>query len=498
MKSKYLIITIITALLTFNSCSDWLDVNPRSEIKETVLLLSESGYKNALNGAYIMMAQSDLYGKNTTMYLPEILSRTWTIPATNTDVMYQLANFDYASSKVESLISTVWLNYFKVIAQLNNILKNFENTDISFSYNNDKFVKGEALGLRAFLHLDILRYFGPVPDENVNSSELAIPYVTEMTKDPDKLVSISYSEVLSNIEKDLNEAERLLEIDPIKVHPNTNLNRPERKQIYPELPDDTWHYYRQVRFNYYAVLATKARFYHWTGKKELAVTYAKKVIEAVNTDNTPKFPLVTEATYSIQPNDGALTMFNEQIFGIHNPDLQSIVNPLFASSTSTLTQTLAYLRTAFETTINANDVRYGTNRYWETRTYSGSRTINHYRKYTGNDLVPTANQAPLIRMAEMYFIVIENVSPAEALPYFSTFRIARALDASIEAPSMADETTVLSRLEKEYRKDFLGEGQMFFFYKKHKYERFTWPANFTLPAIESYVIPKPKGQISFE
>jgi hypothetical protein len=497
MKSKYLIILIISTLFTFNSCNDWLDVSPRSEIKETVLLLSESGYKNALNGAYIMMASSDLYSKNTTMYLPEVLSRTWTIPTTTTDVMNRLANFDYTNSNVESLISTVWLNYFKVIAQLNNILKNFETTDISFSYNNDKFIKGEALGLRAFLHLDILRYFGPVPDENINSSELAIPYVTEMTKDPNKLVSVSYSEVLANIEKDLNEAERLLENDPVTLHTNTNLNNPARKQIYPELPDDTWQYYRQVRFNYYAVLATKARFYHWTGKKEQAVTYAKKVIEAVNTNGTPKFPLATEASYT-SSNDGPLTMFSEQIFGIHNPDLQSIVNPLFATSTSTFTQTTAYLSTGFERTINVNDVRYGTNRYWETRSYAGlAAGVNHFRKYTGTDLIPTANLVPLIRMAEMYFIVIENVSPAEALPYFSTFRIARAMDASIEAPSMADETTVRSRLEKEYRKDFFGEGQMFFFYKKHKYEQFIWPTNITvLPDV--YVIPKPKGQISFE
>ena len=48
---------------------------------------------------------------------------------------------------------------------------------------------GEAYGLRAFLHLEVLRLFGPVPKE-ASDADIAIPYVTEFTKDPTRTVSL--------------------------------------------------------------------------------------------------------------------------------------------------------------------------------------------------------------------------------------------------------------------------------------------------------------------
>ena len=65
------------------------------------------------------------------------------------------------------------------------------------------------------------------------------------------------------LEKDLNEAETLLE-------------EVEKKGI-----DDDYFTYRQNRMNYWAVMAVKARFYLWIQNKEKAAEYAKKVIDGV-------------------------------------------------------------------------------------------------------------------------------------------------------------------------------------------------------------------------
>jgi hypothetical protein len=482
---------MIGALSAMNACSDWLDVSPRSEIRESLLFESEDGYKSALTGAYILIAQSKLYGENTSMLFPEALSRHWTATSLSDNRLYRISGFDYTNSEVETIIKDIWLNYYKVIAQLNNILVNLEQHKMDFSYNNDKLIKGEALGLRAFLHLEVLRYFGPVPDL-ASQGDLAVPYTTEMTEDPNKLVSIPYSQVLTAIEKDLDEAEKLLEIDPIIFNPNSLLNNPNSAGEHA--PEDPWQRYRQSRFNYYAVLGAKARFYHWIGNKAKATEYAKQVVEAVNEDGSKKFPLATEASYS--GYDATMVMFSEHLFGVHNPDLQSIIEPLFKNESSILTQTAVLLNTAYETSVNANDIRRPA-RYWEEKTYQSSRRMNHFRKYSGTDQIPYNNLVPLIRSAEMYLILIEDLPVEEAKPYFSDFRIARAMDVSIEAPSTTDEIAILNRLEKEYRKEFYGEGQMFFFYKKHNYERYTWPAAFTVPA-GGYVIPKPKEQIAFE
>jgi hypothetical protein len=375
---------------------------------------------------------------------------------------------------------------------LNNILENIDNSGVKFNYNNDKLIKGEAIGLRAFLHLELLRLFGPVPDI-AQSNDIAIPYVTELTKDPNKLISISYDKVLEWIEKDLDTAEKLLlESDPLLHNSNVLLNR--TSPYGDNYPKDSWQLFRQSRFNYYAVLGTKARFYHWTGKKTQAVEYAQKVIEAVNDDDSPKFKLADEAYYS--GSDRNMVMYCEHLFGVQNSDLQTIINYLFKTAGAELTQTSENLNIAYETSVNPNDIRRPS-RYWVQKSTLGTQLTNHFLKYSGSDDVPTNNRVPLLRLAELYFIVIEDLSLEEAKPYFSDFRIARALDISIEESSLIDESARLSRLEKEYRKEFYGEGQMFFFYKKHNYESFTWPVTFTVPA-EGYVIPKPKDQLKFE
>ena len=137
-----------------------------------------------------------------------------------------------------------------------------------------------------------------------------------------------------------------------------------------------------------------------------------------------------------------------------------------------------------------------THPYWEPEIYP-NQTINHFRKYTGNSRISSVNRVPLLRLAEMYLILIENLPLTEAAPYFSAFRIARSMDISTEASSMADEPSRMDRVEKEYRKDFFGEGQMFFFYKRHNYSVYTWPNTHILPA-NPYVVPRPKDQIKFE
>jgi hypothetical protein len=265
--------------------------------------------------------------------------------------------------------------------------------------------------------------------------------------------------------------------------------------------NESWHYYRQLRFNFYACWGTKARFYQWTGNSQKASEYAKKVVEAQNSDGTSKFTL-TKATDITPPGRAGLTFYNEQLFGIHNPDLQRIVEPLFKNSAATtLWQTELYMNSCYESAINPEDIRYKTTanptRYWEQETYSNGVTINHFRKYTGNNMISSNNRVPLLRLSEMYLILIEHLPLAEATPLFSTYRIARSMDISTEQSSLTDEPARKNRVEKEYRKDFFGEGQMFYFYKRNNFNAFTWPANFVLPA-NPYVVPKPKDQIKFE
>lgn len=489
MKRRYLIFVFL--LLACIGCNDWLDVRPRNEMKEETLYATEDGFKNALTGVYILMAESDLYGKNASMYIPEMLARHWTLPVDKTKLNYHLANYDYSNTDVESVFDALWKKYYKCIVHLNNILGNLEKSDVAFTCGNKQLIKGEALGLRAFLHLELLRLFGPIPEENIGDAP-AIPYAEEMTKDPAKLQTLNYREVCGKIIRDLDAAEKELEKDPIITGTVYNLNHPS--QDWEGKPEDDWQFYRQVRFNYYAVKGAKARFYHWIGDAENAVKCAKEVVEAKNDSGLSKFELASESTMA----SNTLVFLNEHLFGVHNPDLQTIVQSLYKDENPQFTQTVKNIDAAYEVGVHPLDIRYkkDANRYWEEKQYQNSSKCNHFRKYTGNDDYTYENIVPLLRLAEMYLILIEDLSLEQGLSYFKTYRISRGLDVALDE-SLHNTNDVRLRLEKEYRKEFYGEGQMFFFYKKHNYTAYTWPAALTLPG-SVYNIPIPDSQRVFD
>ena len=487
MKKIIFYTTIILTALGLQSCDKFLDVNPRQNVKQDVLFSTEDGYKSAVNGIYIRMATSTLYGRNMTMYTPELLMRSWILPLDVTSTMYRLSNWDFDYKEIDDHINSIWLNYYNCIVQINNILGALENPVPQFQYNNDKFIEGEALGLRAFLHLDVLRFWGPSPT-NVSGSDRAIPYVTEFTKDPNKLLSKTWSEVIREIENDLNKAEALLkDIDPIITWSNAYLNSPGSGAV-----GDDWHYYRQNRFNYYAVLATKARFYNWIGDKAKAAEYAEMVIN----NGGARFPLTREPDV-IASSTSNLIFYSENIFAVHNPNHQSIIQNLFRGVNATLYQTRARVNELYEGGISSMDVRR-IDRYWKETTYPNSVIINHFLKFTGSDNINTKNMVPLIRMAEMYLILVENTPLEEANTWFNLLRNARSMDASLDN-SLTDDLARDSRLEKEYRKEFFGEGQFFFYAKKRGITVITWPSRFELPdGVESYKLPRPKSQTDFE
>lgn len=492
IKKWYLGIFMLLSLLG-SGCSDWLDVRPRNEMKEVDMYANEGGFKSALTGAYIQLADGNLYGRYASMYIPEMLAQHWAISTDQTSFIYNICAFNYTHTDVENTIELLWKKYYQCIVHLNNILSNLESTGVTFTNGNKELIKGEALGLRGFLHLELLRLFGPIPGVDGVNNLQAIPYQEEMTKNPGKLQTITFGKVCEKIIRDLNAAEEALSKDPILFSSNMQLNSPTLS--WDGKPQDEWQFFRQVRFNYYAVKGAKARFYHWIGDKENAVKNAKVIIEAENEDGSAKFGLTTEMTYASAATAN-LVMKSEHMFGVHNPKHQSIVQPLFKDELASLTQTVTNINSAYESNLHPDDIRNKAKRYWEEQTYQNSKKVNHFRKYTGSDTYKALNVVPLLRLSEMYLIMVEDLPLAGIGEYFKTYRIARNLDISLDN-SLQTEQDVLDRMEKEYRKEFFGEGQMWFFYKKHDFKTFTWPRSKTVP-VGAYVLPIPKSQSVFD
>ena len=47
---KHIVLSFLIGLLVLSSCSDWLDIQPKTEVKEDKMFETESGFKDALIG----------------------------------------------------------------------------------------------------------------------------------------------------------------------------------------------------------------------------------------------------------------------------------------------------------------------------------------------------------------------------------------------------------------------------------------------------------------
>lgn len=160
MKKIYL--TVISLAFLLASCNKWLDINPELEIRNDDMYSMEQGFMDVLTGAYIRMATPSLYGCNTTVRLPELMANHWSVASTSTGTVEDyVTRFDFTQSSTKSLLETIWLQYYQVIVNLNALLAEIEDKKDLFTDGNYELIKGEALGLRAFLHFEVYRMFSP-------------------------------------------------------------------------------------------------------------------------------------------------------------------------------------------------------------------------------------------------------------------------------------------------------------------------------------------------
>lgn len=241
-----------------------------------------------------------------------------------------------------------------------------------------------------------------------------------------------------------------------------------------------------------------ARAYLWSGNTQKAGEYARTVIEKVSDKNTPLFPLI-DADYMEANSD---RMFSpEVLFSLYNTSRPDVVYKALFVPTLATTRILTMagdLATGRvnETYDDKNDYRY---RMWES-TVENNREVTYFIKYM--DETRTGAEAyrymiPLIRMSELYLIAAEcetNVQTALD-KYFNPLRFSR--NCVNQNASSAEELKSLIRAE--YVREFIGEGQLFFYYKRNALQHI--PDGGTVNSIknislDSYVFPLPDSETS--
>lgn len=450
MKTKILL--LIFCVLALAACSDWLDVKPKTNVEEDELFCREQGFKEALTGVYIKMAIPELYGRALTYGFLDVLAQRYSVDPSNAQDYTLQEWYEFPSKKTESYTVSFWDNHYNLIANLNNLLVNIDKRrEVITTSGYYEIIKGEALGLRSFLYFDLLRMFGPIHKNNPSAK--SIPYRTQFNRDVAK--AISSKDLLDSLVVSLTTAEKLLEKDPM----NINFSEEEEDEV------DQFLASRFKRMNKYAVKAELARVYLYMQDKVNAMKYANEVIDATTSENKKQFMLITD-------NSVDRIFSTELIFSLSMDEstFEKRVNEDFIAAQWGLYYVKDRNRVyqLFDTDIDgANDIRMKEGQGFSLG-INGSYTL----KFNQSQLFSTAitNTMPLIRLPEMYYILAECTDDLkESAKNLSTVRAARALE-DLAPFANANEKQVA--IEKEYRKEFYGEGQLWYFYKRNAYSTF--------------------------
>ena len=246
-KRLYTGILSVMILLFATSCEKWLDVEPRTKVKSEVLLQSEQGYKDALLGAYTLMTPESLYGRELSFGFFDALAKFYEPTATDYKDLINSSNDAklYSYTAVKPRVDQFWNGLYNIQANVNNILDHIDADKAIFTGDNYSIIKGEALALRAFIHLELFKMFAA--NDAVSLTQPAIPYVTTLSTKITK--SSTGEQVLSYVIQDLTDAATYLQKDPI--------TKGQKKSTDAFLND------RNLRLNYYAVKGLQARAYLW-------------------------------------------------------------------------------------------------------------------------------------------------------------------------------------------------------------------------------------------
>ena len=487
MKTCKNILLSALVLFSFSSCSDWFEVQPENEIAKEDLFASYDGYRTALNGIYRNLSDASLYGNNLSFGFISLLGQNYDVPAyiLPYDVSGNIVNYEYDNANVKSITQAVWEKAFNTVANCNLLIQNAEQREANFfdeGENERNVIIGEAKGLRAFVHFDLLRLFAPAPVTGDDASY--IPYVSSyLTSHP---VHLPTSVVLDSIINDLQEAQRLLADNDTLV--NVKMMQSVNYRFEGNYNGGGVFAYRGTRMNYVAVNALLARVYLYKGDKATAYKYAR---EAYRFYSEKKWYSFTSESNLSNTNveyrrcklyeDILLAFYNTNIYDIY----ESWLTTHFYWATNHLP--IKNRTDLFEG--DETDFRY---RYM---LHSGGYSLKWVRVSDANALWYITDQYPLlpvIRMSEVFYIMCEYLADnnlMEAITLLNTLRIARG--ASQLSMSLTKDE-FLTCLYNDATREFIAEGQTFYLYKR--LNKSMYNGAYPIEMTGKYVVPLPDSE----
>ena len=409
---KYFLIPILTGLLLTVSCSDQLDRLPVDSLVEASAFQTVSDLQNGINGALGNLNPDNMIAFNA------IFTDNCRVGVDNGGQQLSLLNQQLNSNGGDQ---GLWTNRYNVLNGLNRVLAAAESITPGqgegAAYNN---VRGMALALRGYLHLELLSYYG---FDMLDPSSLGVIYQNAVLTDGTAERNTT-GEVFTLIEEDLAAAAGLLT--------NTDINFPTADFI----------------------TFTRARAALYSGNYGAAVTLASSLIS--------KYPLANPAQYAAMFGGDADT--SEVIWKFDNVQgaNNSIAgNFIFTGTGGDFIEASSELFNAYDVVsdIRRDIVMIPSVAPAATAT---SVTIN---KYPANADANYINDFKVMRVSEMYLVRAEayarQASPNLPAAASSVQAIRTARASAVVTPAYANATEAIQDIINERRLELAFEGHRY-------------------------------------
>ncbi|MFC6997865.1 RagB/SusD family nutrient uptake outer membrane protein [Rufibacter roseus] len=353
MKKQFYILFLSAGLSVFSSCSDVLDVEPTTSIEFEGAITDARSADRALQGVYSAFQVEDYYGLSY-LYYQGLYADNITFVGTFTT---HLEVADRRINPTNLQIANTWAAIYSAIGRANVVIQAVEGLETIDGDEKNRII-GEAKFLRALAYFDLVKVFGGVPI--VTTPTLV---ASEINYGERKSVDEVYSQIVG----DLQDAEtRLTGFGDVN---------------YPFGASE------------YAASALLARVYLQRGMNAEARSKANDVITNGPYELAPNYADIFTGTGMSAPT-------NESIFELaFNRDDP---NALATSSNPSTPGQKFYVSTNLYNVFEASGAQ-GDERFAASVQMQGTR--RRIVKYS--DVVQSADNVPVIRLAEMYLIRAE-------------------------------------------------------------------------------------------
>lgn len=492
MKKIMLILGCWAPLTLLLSCSDWLNVQPKAEIKLDVMFETEQGVKDALIGCYTLMSDDALYGAELTCRFLDVLGQQYALLGSTASRYDDAAHYIYTEDVAEGIINGIWSGQYNVIANINALIEGIENSREVLLPTFYALSKAEAYSLRAFVYLDLVRLFtwGNLSERKDKLEELAIPYAKIYNKEI--VPQETLGNVLKYIHEDLEVALGLFEAyDPIS-------KTGTRPDDYISMDKDNfyvWRTSRMFRMNLKGAMATRMRLNLWEGNYGAAKEDANYLIKLGH-------GFVKSMDWEEDERD--LTFSDEMLFGVETFErFDKIVIPSFKltldDGTNMNLQALYLPKSRVEdlyeikTSVGLSDWRY-------TRLWDKAENNYVFLKFWEYEKMVNTDRMPLIKYPEVYYTLCECLlregDKNKVIEHLNFIRNKRNIPIELNIPYTLTEEEAKEELVKEICKEYIGEGQMFYYYKRIGAGSIPYgpPVSYN---DNVYVLPMPQKEIDF-